>query len=88
MDPWKSDCPGWIPGNPVFQDGYLELIFGDGFILNKSANVKEEASAAVDVVCSTTRIIPEIIPAIFQGPIRKRLVSCNLKWCPVLLSSN
>jgi hypothetical protein len=87
MDPWKSDCPGWISGNPVFQDRYLDLISGDG-LRYKSAKVKEEASAAVDVVCSPTRIIPEIIPAIFQGPIRKRLVSCNVKWCPVLLSSN
>jgi hypothetical protein len=70
---YNLNIPFYMPKHPRLRKVRSNRRFGRFALINEK--------------CSTTRIIPEIIPTIFQEPIRERLVSCDVRWCPVLRSS-
>jgi hypothetical protein len=42
----------------------------------------------INLSVAPPELIPEIFREIFRRPIRRRLVSDNVRWCPVLSPSN
>jgi hypothetical protein len=62
---YNLDIPFYMPKHPRLRKVRSNRRFGRFALINEK--------------CSTTRIIPEIIPTIFQEPIRERLVSCDVE---------